>query len=96
VERSAVLYGYWRATTLTVEKAGEGTGTVISEPPGIDCGDRCSAPFVSTSVTLTATPDPGSELVILKGCDDVNFLDNKCTVLMTEAKTVRAIFDAPF
>ena len=81
---------------LTVELAGDGTGTVTSDPAGIDCDDdRCSAPFGVTSVTLTARPDPGSELVILKGCDDVNFLDNECTVLMTEAKTVTAIFNAP-
>jgi hypothetical protein len=80
---------------LTVELEGEGTGTVTSDPAGIDCGDMCSAPFDSTSVTLTATPDDGSELVVLRGCDDVNFLDNECTVLMTEAKTVTAIFNAP-
>ena len=80
---------------LTVELEGDGTGTVTSDPAGIDCGDMCSAPFVSTSVTLTATPDDGSELVVLRGCDDVNFLDNECTVLMTEAKTVTAIFNAP-
>ena len=81
---------------LTVELAGDGTGTVTSDPDGIDCDDdRCAAPFGVTSVTLTATPDDGSELVVLRGCDDVNFLDNECTVLMTEAKTVTAIFNAP-
>jgi hypothetical protein len=81
---------------LTVELDGVGTGTVTSDPPGIDCDDdRCSAPF-NTSVTLTATPDPGSELVKLSGCDHVDPIAKECTVEMTEAKTVRAIFDSPF
>jgi uncharacterized delta-60 repeat protein len=40
---------------LTVEKEGDGTGTVTSRPTGIDCGVDCSAPFADgSSVTLTA------------------------------------------
>src|SRR6185503_19226717 len=31
--------------TLTVTKAGTGSGTVMSSPPGIDCGPTCSASF---------------------------------------------------
>ncbi|MFN7171098.1 MAG: hypothetical protein ACK4NT_07700, partial [Candidatus Omnitrophota bacterium] len=47
--------------TLTVNKAGTGTGTVTSNPAGINCGSACSAQFNSgTQVTLTATPDAGS------------------------------------
>ncbi len=46
---------------VTVDKEGSGTGTVISSPPGIDCGATCKADFGSgTSVTLTATAAPGS------------------------------------
>lgn len=84
--------------TLTVEKAGEGTGTVISDPPGIDCGDTCSADFVSTSVTLTATPDDGSKLKGWTGCNNVDLISKECTVLMTEAKLVNVIFQesSPF
>ena len=81
---------------LTVELEGEGTGTVTSDPAGIDCGDMCSAPFDSTSVTLTATPDDGSKLKGWTGCKNVDLISEKCIVLMTEAKTVTAIFDAPF
>jgi hypothetical protein len=59
------------AFTLTVEKAGDGTGTVTSDPDGIDCGAVCKATFgyvksgklmkeqEGVSVTLTATPDAG-------------------------------------
>jgi hypothetical protein len=84
---------------LTVELDGVGTGTVTSDPDGIDCSDillsECAAPFVNT-VTLTATPDPGSILAKLSGCDHVDPIAKECTVLMTEAKTVRVIFDSPF
>jgi subtilisin family serine protease len=47
--------------TVTVNKAGTGTGTVTSAPPAIDCGATCSAAFPSPgSVTLSATPTGGS------------------------------------
>src|SRR5207245_6462597 len=38
---------------LNVNKAGTGSGTVSSSPPGIDCGSACSASYDSgTVVTL--------------------------------------------
>jgi hypothetical protein len=44
--------------TVTVLK--NGSGSVISDPPGIDCGERCSAPFpFSSAVKLVATPARG-------------------------------------
>ena len=47
--------------TLTVSKTGAGTGTVTSDPPGIDCGPICTHAFEhGTSVTLTAAPADGS------------------------------------
>jgi uncharacterized protein (DUF2141 family) len=59
-------YVYWldEYYTLTVTKSGTGTGTVFStgDDPDIDCGDFCDADFeYGTLVTLTATPDEGSE-----------------------------------
>src|SRR5437899_2559725 len=42
--------------TLSVNR--DGSGTVTSNPPGINCGTTCSASYDSgTQVTLTATPD---------------------------------------
>jgi len=42
---------------LTVNVAGPGSGTVTSNPPGINCPGTCSATFSGVSqVTLTATP----------------------------------------
>jgi hypothetical protein len=44
---------------LTVSKVG--SGTVTSEPVGIDCGATCSISFIQdTAVTLTATPATNS------------------------------------
>src|SRR5437762_13439412 len=46
--------------TLNVTEAGGGTGTVASNPPGINCPTTYSATFQPAShVTLTATPDTG-------------------------------------
>ena len=42
-------------STLTVARAGTGTGTVTSVPAGIACGAVCTAqPASGTSVTLMA------------------------------------------
>ncbi|TMA81131.1 MAG: hypothetical protein E6J77_17415, partial [Deltaproteobacteria bacterium] len=47
--------------TLSVTKFGAGSGTVTSNPPGIDCGATCSAAYdLGTVVALTAIPAPGS------------------------------------
>jgi hypothetical protein len=48
-------------STLTISKTGTGSGTVTSNPAGMDCGAICSAPFASGQVvTLTAMPEAGS------------------------------------
>jgi len=50
-------------TTLTVFKLGTGTGSVTSDPAGINCGTVCSGQFpVGTPVQLTLEPAAGSEL----------------------------------
>lgn len=47
--------------TLSVVRAGDGSGTVTSDPSGIDCGADCSEGYeAGTPVSLTATPDAGS------------------------------------
>jgi hypothetical protein len=84
---------------LTVAKEGGGTGTVSSEPPGIDCGSTCSEKFnLDDEVTLEAVADPGS---VFSGwdagdCEDetVSAVEGTCTVTMNEPKKVTATFDA--
>lgn len=44
---------------LTVTTLGTGSGTVTSNPPGIDCGATCSALF-GAQVTLSVAPATGS------------------------------------
>ena len=77
--------------TLTVNKAGTGSGSVTSSPPGIDCGATCSATYTSgTVVTLTATPASGSTFTGWSGCDTVS--GTTCTVTMSVARSVTASF----
>lgn len=78
---------------LTVNKAGNGSGTVTSNPVGIDCGTTCSAAFVpNTVVTLTATPTAGSLFGGWSGACAGS--GNTCQVTMDAAKSVTATFTA--
>jgi hypothetical protein len=52
---------------VTIVKAGEGTGTVTSNPAGIDCGSACSSAFDLGPITLTAVPAVGSALTSWSG-----------------------------
>ncbi|MCB9746769.1 MAG: hypothetical protein H6740_29620 [Alphaproteobacteria bacterium] len=76
--------------TLTITKTGDGAGRVSSQPAGIDCGPTCEASFVhATEVTLSATPDSGSEFAGWSGaCSGMG----ACVVAMTRAHDVSAQF----
>lgn len=77
--------------TLTITKAGNGSGTVTSSPTGISCGSTCSKSYAhGTSVTLTATPSTGSNFTGWSGsgCSGTG----TCTVSMTENRSVTANF----
>lgn len=77
--------------TLTVSKAGTGSGTVTSDPAGIDCGSTCTANFAeATLVILTATPDSDSTFNEWTGCDSIS--GDQCTVTMNTNRTVTAAF----
>jgi hypothetical protein len=81
--------------TLTVTKRGQGSGTVTSNPAGIDCGSTCSATFQrNTVVILTATPDILSVFDDWRGsgCNG----NGPCTITMDGDKTVEAEFDLIF
>ena len=75
--------------TLSVSKAGAGSGTVTSSPAGISCGTACSHAFVSgTDVTLTAAAAQGSAFSGWSGaCSGMS-----CTVHMSQARSVTATF----
>lgn len=79
-------------TDLIVTKTGTGTGTVVSEPAGIQCGSECQASFVEGSnVRLTATADGSSRFVgwtgICAGSSPI------CQFAYTAGQTVEARFD---
>src|SRR5207247_2272940 len=87
----AVNASFTQLYTLTVTKAGSGSGTVTSSPAGINCGATCSASFASgTSVTLTATPASGSVFGSWSGagCSGTG----SCVVTMNAAQSVTATF----
>lgn len=78
--------------TLTVVRAGTGTGTVTSSPAGIDCGATCSAGFnTGTSVVLTAAAASGSTFASFAGCDSTS--GATCTVTVNAARSVTATFN---
>jgi hypothetical protein len=78
--------------TLTIIKAGTGTGTVISNPSGIDCGSTCSYQFVvGNNVTLTATPDSLSSFSGWSG--DATSSNSTIIITMNSDKIITATFN---
>jgi len=82
---------YLPGATLTVSKTGSGSGTITSNPAGINCGATCAYAFTyNTEVTLTAVPAAGSMHTGWSGaCSGTG----NCTVSMIEAKSVAANFE---
>lgn len=78
---------------LTVGKAGTGSGAVLSNPRGIECGAECSQSYSrGVVVTLSAEAAPGSVFAGWRGaCTSKNPV---CSVTMSVAQTVTAVFNA--
>jgi len=78
--------------TLSVFRSGTGSGSVLSSPAGIDCGETCAFEFPGDQlVTLAASADPGSEFSGWSGaCSGTG----SCQVTMSEARAVTARFEA--
>ena len=77
--------------TLTVSNAGAGTGSIKSNPDGIDCPTTCSAKFLSgTAVALTATPATDSRF---SGWSSACSGTGGCTVTMNGDAAAAATFD---
>ena len=80
--------------TLNITKSGTGSGTVTSNPSGINCGSTCSYAFAyNTVVTLTASPASPSTFGGWSGagCSGTG----TCTVTMSSAQSVTATFNSP-
>ncbi|PQJ96418.1 hypothetical protein CXB77_10535 [Chromatium okenii] len=78
---------------LTVKKTG--SGSINSDPNGINCGSNCSANFESGSaVILTAVPASGYEFNSWSGCTPFATNPLQCQVDINKAQTVSATFTA--
>jgi hypothetical protein len=75
---------------LTVTRAGNGAGNVVSTPAGIACGGDCTETYnYNTMVVLTATASTGSTFTGWSGaCTGTT----PCMVTMTAARSVTATF----
>jgi surface protein len=77
---------------LTVAASGMGSGHIVSNPSGIDCGLNCEASFAAdTVVTLTATAEMGSTFTGWSGA--ILTATNPITLTMASAQTITATFD---
>ena len=92
VDLEVVLLPVFR---VTVQKQGIGSGTIISTPPGIDCGTTCSGEFEQgTMVSFNAAAVPGSVFVGWSGGACSGAVPT-CTVVMSANQTVTATFTVP-
>lgn len=78
--------------TLEVIKSGNGSGTIVSEPLGINCGDNCLAQYQEgMSITLLATANVDSVFGgWLGGCFGN---EPRCTLILNSNSQVTAIFN---
>jgi hypothetical protein len=91
----AAILGVSQEQTLLLAVLKTGNGTVASSPAGIDCGANCGAAFsYGTPVVLTASPAAGSLFVGWSG-DGCSGTTAPCTVNMTQARAVTALFGYP-
>jgi len=75
---------------VSVSKAGLGTGTVLANIGGIDCGDDCSESYAhGTSLVMVAVPGDGSTFAGWSGsCSGTS----NCPLTIDGAKSVTATF----
>jgi phospholipase C len=78
---------------LTVSESGTGTGTIASNPSGINCAPTCTASFASgTQITLNGTAAAGSSFAGWTGggCSGSN---PTCTLTLSASQQVSATFN---
>src|SRR5215471_19184269 len=87
------IYKVIDSYTYSISKAGSGTGTVTSDPAGIDCGTACQSVFHGgLLVTLTATPAAGS---VFSGWSDPSCgMRTTCGLRLESDFSLTASFDA--
>jgi hypothetical protein len=97
----AVKARFAKVQPITALREGSGRGTISSSPGGISCSGSCTSATAlfaegatvalkAVAVSSTSTFDPATGW---SGCDSVNG-EGKCLVLASEAKLVKATFEA--
>lgn len=82
------------AYPVTVTLMGNGSGTVVSTPSGIDCGSVCSATYgPGTNLTLTATPDAANQFAGWGGDCAAAGTNPTCMLTVDGPADVNAQFD---
>ena len=81
---------------LTVQKAGTGTGTVLSSPAAIACGTGCASQTASyvSGTAWCSPPPPRSARSSSAGAAAAPGTATTCTATVAAATTVTATFDA--
>ena len=82
---STSLVARFTPLEVRVIRAGNDTGSIVSEPAGIACPPTCRAPFpYGTEVTLVARPDPASPFLSWKfGCTPTAADPRRCVLTAT-------------
>ena len=88
---SGAAYVFSSSYPLTVATSSMGSGSIVSNPSGIDCGLTCENYFpIDAVITLTATAETESIFVGWSG--DVVTTTNPITITMDGAKAITATF----
>jgi PKD repeat protein len=92
-EARSVTATFEPAHTLTVSRLGTGSGTVTSDPAGIQCGNDCTEDYASGAIVqLTATANTTSVFTGWAGaCASAG--TGVCSVTMSAARSVTATFE---
>ncbi len=77
--------------TLFVERSGAGTGRIVSDPKGIDCGRTCGLDVPGGHVLLTAVPGTNSYFAGWSGACDGS-LELECSFDVVDQMHVIADF----
>jgi len=89
----ALSFQALRSATLTVDREGLGSGTITSQPAGVDCGSDCIGVFApDTDVTLTAVPAAGSRFERWTSGPCVNSTQTDCVIDLASNASAQARF----
>lgn len=80
---------------LSIDKVGIGSGVVISNPTGIDCGNDCFQ-YYAPNTTVILIPDPAADSNFAGWSGACSGMTSTCQVVMNEARSVTATFDSTF